>query len=52
MRIETVECETREEAFDKCPWASEVAEVESGNKGNAWTCFESVYDYETWCRQI
>lgn len=51
MRAETVDADTRTDAMLMCPWASHVAEVESGHAGKAWMCFESVSDYETWCRQ-
>lgn len=43
MRKETVEAASREEAFEMCPWAAEVFEVEGG-----FMCFESMTDAETW----
>lgn len=52
MRVETVYCQYRYTAKEACPWASKIAKVESGQPGiNAWKCFESVQDYETWKNQ-
>lgn len=39
MRVETVEALDKTEAYEVCPWAAEVVEVEGGFK-----CFESVDD--------
>lgn len=43
MRKKTVPARSREEAFEMCPWAAEVYEVEGG-----YVCFECVADAETW----
>jgi hypothetical protein len=46
MRKEFVECETREEAEEECPWAAEIIEAEGG----FWS-FESVGDADIWREQ-
>ena len=51
MRIETVDVETVERAMEMCPWACRVIEVDDGNGGVAYKCYESVTDYETALRQ-
>lgn len=47
MRKQFVQCETREQAEQECPWAAEIIEAEGG-----WQCFESVQDAETWKAQV
>ena len=51
MRTETVDCETRDEVFDACPWAAEIVEIDDGDGKRSWLCFESVAHYETWNEQ-
>lgn len=46
MRKKFVECEYFAEAFEECPWATNVVKVCDG-----FMCFESVDDYETWNKQ-
>jgi len=46
MRQEFVQVETKEEALNDCPWASECVEVDGG-----FICFESQDDYSTWIGQ-
>lgn len=43
MRRLFVECETREEAEEECPWAVEIIEAEGG-----FWCFESGDDAAVW----
>lgn len=47
MRRELVVGGTKEEAEEKCSWASVIIEVEGG-----WMCFESVDDARTREAQI
>lgn len=49
MRKQFVECDTREEAEQMCPWAAEI--IENEVCGGFW-CFESVQDAETWMNQL
>ncbi len=46
MRTQYIQCDTKDEASDACPWACEIVEVEGG-----YQCFESYGDYETWANQ-
>lgn len=46
MRTQLIEVDTLEEARDVAPWASKIIEVEGG-----YLAFESLADYETWCKQ-
>lgn len=46
MRKSFVQCKTRKQAADECPWASKIVKVEGG-----YMCFESISDYETWQAQ-
>lgn len=46
MRTQFVECESRKEAENECPWSSKIVKVFGG-----CMCFESVDDYETWKNQ-
>jgi len=46
MRIEYVECKSRNTAINRCPWAAKVMKCYGG-----YTCYESVDDYETAKRQ-
>ena len=48
MRIVTVDCSSKEEALVECPWAAEVREVDDGNGGVAYMCFESIDDAAQW----
>jgi hypothetical protein len=41
-----VEVETEEEAYDKCPWAAIVIEMEGG-----YHCFRYITDYEIALKQ-
>jgi hypothetical protein len=47
VRYEFVDCKTRAEALNACPWAAKIVKVEYG-----YICFESVADYQTWKRVI
>ena len=51
MRTEIVDCETKEQALNACPWACDAVEVDSGEGGKAWKCFESIVDLEAWQSQ-
>lgn len=46
MRVEFVEVDDVEKAFEQCPWAYVCTKVEGGFK-----CFESSEEYVTWCKQ-
>ena len=46
MRIETVECKTRQAAKRRCPWAAKIVKVEGG-----YMAFESITDYQMWRNQ-
>jgi hypothetical protein len=46
MRQQFVRVVTREEAEERCPWASAIVETVGG-----FRCFESVADFEAWSRQ-
>jgi len=37
---------TRRQAMQHCPWAAKIVKVEGG-----YMCFESITDYEVWCKQ-
>lgn len=43
MRTQFVECNTRKEALNACPWAAYAKKVCSG-----YMCFESRSDYQQW----
>jgi len=47
MRAEMIECGTRSEAEDKCPWAAVVVGADGG-----WMAFESEADYDIWAAKI
>ena len=47
MRTAIVEAANESEAYDLCPWAAVVVEVEGG-----WICFESVEDHRIWSMQV
>ncbi len=47
MRKIFIECETKTEAQEACPWASYFIKCESG-----YWCYESVSDYQTALKQI
>jgi hypothetical protein len=46
MRTMFIECETRKEAINECPWTGKVVKVVGG-----YMCFESIADYEIWKNQ-
>lgn len=46
MRTQFVECKSRKEAENECPWSSKIAKVCGG-----YMCFESVNDYDIWDNQ-
>ena len=47
MRKKFIECDTESEAYDACPWATVVEQVEGG-----WMCFEGLDDYKIWKNQV
>jgi hypothetical protein len=46
MRQAFIQCETKGQALEECPWACEVIEVAGG-----YRCFESVVDAQVWRAQ-
>lgn len=46
MRKQFVECETRKEALEECPWASAIRKAVGG-----YWCFESHDDAKVWDSQ-
>lgn len=43
MRRSYVQCRSKRQAFNTCPWASVVVRAVAG-----WWCFESVKDFQRW----
>ena len=43
MQSKFIQCESREQALDACPWACEIIEVDGG-----FQCFESMDDVKVW----
>lgn len=51
MRTETVDAKSKDDALELCPWACEVREVDNGEGGIAYKCFESATDADIWDNQ-
>jgi len=57
MRKATIDADTSEQAQALCKlyygWTPDaIREVDSGDDGKAWMCFESSGDAETWDKQL
>ena len=46
MKKEFIECKTRKQASEKCPWASKVTKAYGG-----YWAFENITDWEIWKAQ-
>jgi hypothetical protein len=46
MRQAFIQCETKGQALEECPWACEAIEVAGG-----YRCFESANDVKVWKSQ-